>query len=723
MCASGAWSVKPRERGRPARVADRTSAVRTALFALLIGALTLPPRARAEEGLWTFDDAPTGAVRASVGLRLDRPWLTHLQRASVRLTSGCSGSVVSPQGLVLTSQHCIADCAQSLSGPGADHVRDGFLAQGRAAESHCPGLQAEILTAIVDVTGAVHAAAAGKFGQDYVATRQSALAGAETSVCGADPRLRCQVISFFDGAQLKVYKYRGYNDVRLVFAPEADAAFFGGDVDNFAFPRFALDFAFLRLYEDGQPAPTPDYLAWSTAPPKAGEAVVLAGNPGSTQRHLTAAQLAILRDVALPTEALQEAELRGRLTAFSQNDAEHRRVARQALFEAENTLKVLKGRLAALQDPALLEGRRDEERELKARLVVDPKLAAVVGDPWGEIVEAQRAYRDQYLLWRQLEAAAGGGSQLFDYARMLVRGTLERSKPASERLPDFADSRLPLLEKILLDPRPVSADLETLQLEFWLSKTRESLGVDSPAAGAFLGKEGPASLARRLATTSRLADPALRRALWEGGPAAVRASSDPLITYVLATDPISRAARRLWEDEVVGPSLRAGERIDRLRFALAGRPVYPDATFSLRLSYGKVAGATNDGAQRQPFTTFAGLFARATGAAPFELPARWREAQSRLDPAATLDFLTTTDIAGGGSGSPVVDAEGKIIGAAFDGNLASIAGDFVYDGERNRTISVATMAIDEALAKVYGANALLAELAGRQAAGGRKEER
>jgi hypothetical protein len=680
-------------------------ALATAVLAAAVG-----QPARAEEGLWTFDDAPTGQVRAELGVRLDSAWLGHLQRASVRLTSGCSGAVVAPQGLILTSEHCIAACAESLSAQGVDYVRDGFLTDTRAEERRCPGLEAEILVGITDVTAPVFAASAGKFGLDYVNARQGALAAAERSVCNGDPALRCQVISFFAGGAFKVYKYRSYKDVRLVFAPEFAAAFFGGDLDNFAFPRFDLDFAFLRLYAGGAPVPTPDYLSWSSAPPKDGEAVFLSGNPGMTERHLTAEQLRSLRDVALPVAQLQRSELRGRLIVFSQRDPEHRRVALQPLFDEENALKILDGRLRAVRDPALIAGREAEEADLKARLLVEPALAAEIGDPWSEIAQAQKAYREQYVVWRQLEAAAGGGSQLFAWARTLVRGAVERAKPAGERLPDFAPARLALIEKILIDDKPVSADLESLMLEFWLAKTREYLGADSAAAAAFLGKEDPARRAARLVSCTKLANPSVRRALWEGGVAAIAASDDPLIAFVLATDPVSRAARQVWEEEVVGPSDAAGERIDRLRFVIRQRPIYPDATFSLRLSYGKVAGPKANSLDQAPLTTFAGLYARASGSAPFELPSRWLAARGRIDSTTVLNFSTTTDIVGGASGSPVVDARGEIVGSAFDGNLASIAGDFAYDGEQNRTISVSTAAIAEALAKVYGRDALLGEL-------------
>ncbi len=357
--------------------------------------------------------------------------------------------------------------------------------------------------------------------------------------------------------------------------------------------------------------------------------------------------------------------------------------------------------------------RRKEEADLKAKLAADPKLSAQVGDPWGEIERLQHAYAEQYVVWRQLESAAGGGSDLYRYARTLVRGALERPKPSSQRLPEFADSRLPLVEKTLFDPGAVEPGLEALYLEFWLSKTREYLGADSPATVMVLGRESPEDLARRLVSGSKLADPAVRRALWAGGLPAVMASNDPMIQFVMRTDPVSRAARQLWEEEVAGPIDRASERIARVRFAFFGPNIYPDATFSLRLSYGKVAGWTYKGEETAPFTTFAGLYQRATGAEPFRLSPRWEAARTKLDPAVVFNFATTNDILGGNSGSPVVDAKGQIIGDAFDGNIHSIVGDFVYNGALNRTVALSTDAITEALTKVYGRTALAKELTSR----------
>jgi Peptidase S46 len=667
--------------------------------------------ARADEGMWPFDEAPVMRVKDALGVSIDSHWLEHLRAASVRLTNGCSASIVSREGLVLTNQHCIVTCAQQLSPPDHDYVTEGYLADSKTEERTCPGVQAEVLVAITDVTAPIFAAGAAKIGEEYAAAREAAIAAAEQTACAGDPRYRCQVISFYQGGQFKVYRYRRYADVRLVFAPELDAAWFGGDPDNYNFPRYDLDCAFLRLYEGGKPAETPAFLAWATSPPQAGDPVFVSGNPASTERQLTVTQLATLRDVTLPLLSVQEAELRGRLIQLGEQGPKMRRLIASALFEDENSYKMLQGRLAALRDPALAAARVRDEAELKVKLAAEPKLAAQIGDPWARIDSAQKAYALQFAVWHELEAGAGGGSDLFRYAREIVRGAAERAKPTGVRLPEYADSRLPLVEKLLLDAKPVEPVLEKLYLEFWLSKTRELLGTDAPAVAMLIGKESPEALADRLVDGSRLGDPAFRRALWNGGMTAVAASNDPMIQFVLATDPLSRAARQVWEEEVVGPIQDGGERVARVRYAVEGPGIYPDATFSLRLSYGKVAGWTDQGQQTAAFTTFAGLYARATGAPPYRLPSRWTSGQARLDPATVLDFATTNDITGGSSGSPVVNAKGQIVGTAFDGNIHSIAGDFAYDGALNRTIAVSTVAISQALDKVYGDAALAKELA------------
>ncbi|HEX2560157.1 S46 family peptidase [Phenylobacterium sp.] len=667
----------------------------------------------ADEGMWTFDNFPSAQVEKTYGVKIDKRWLDTVQAASVRLTSGCSASVVSGEGLVMTNDHCVIDCQQALSTAEQDYVKNGFVPKSREEERTCPGMQAEVLTSIADVTGQINAATADKTGGDFVRARDAAIAAAESSACAKDSKTeRCQVVSLYRGGQYKLYKYRKYADVRLAFAPEYASAFFGGDPDNFNFPRYNLDVGFLRLYEDGRPVKTPQHLTWVSRAPKEGEPVFVSGNPGSTDRLMTVSQLETQRDLAIPIAQLQRSELRGRLLQFSAENPEHKRIALDSLTGVENSFKVFYGRQFALNDRAFMDAKRASEAELKAKVAADPRLAAEIGDPWGEIDKAQGAYAEHFLRYRQLETAPTT-SDLFAYARTLVRGAQERAKPAAERLPEFGEARLPLLQKGLLDAQPVDAPLEELVLAYWLSKTREYLLTDDPAVKLLLGKDSPEALARRLATTSKLADPAVRKALWEGGLPAIQASDDPMIQLVLRTDPVARAARSAWESQVSGPTDRAAERIAKARFAVYGDAVYPDATFTPRLSYGKVAGWSHRGQTVPAFTDFAGLYDRATGAEPYELAPRWAQAQSKLNPKTVFNFVTTNDIIGGNSGSPVVNAKGEVLGAAFDGNIHSLGGNYGYDGTANRTVVVSTAAITEALDKVYGQQALLKELKAR----------
>jgi V8-like Glu-specific endopeptidase len=666
--------------------------------------------AQADEGMWTFDNFPSVTVKAKYGVNIDQAWLNQVRASSVRLSSGCSASTVTANGLVLTNHHCVRACAQNLSTAKVDYVKDGFSTAKREDEKLCAGMQAEVLSDISDVTARVTKAAAGKTGQDFVKARDGEIAAVEKEGCaGKEATLRCQVITLYQGGQYKLYTYRKYSDVRLVFAPEVKTAFFGGDPDNFNFPRYDLDCSFVRLYENGQPVATPSHLNWRVAPPKDGEPVFVAGNPGSTQRLLTAEQLETLRDLALPDTLLIFSELRGRLIRFGEESAEHARISDELLFGIENSFKALHGEEKALVAPALIAAKRKADAELRAKVMKDKKLASEIGDPWSDIAKAQADRRALYYSYSYMEARAGMASDLFGYARNLVRAAEERTKANGDRLPEYTDSRLALLEKRVLDAQPVYPELEQVTLEFWLSKLRENLTADATGTKTFLGKDSPETLSARLAV-SKLSDPALRKKLWDGGLSAIQASDDPMIRFVLATDAASRAIRKEYENRVTGPTDRAAEKIAKARFAVYGTAAYPDATFSLRLSYGKVEGWTENGTSVRPFTTFSGLWDRATGQFPFNLAPRWQTAQGKVNPNMVFDFTSDIDIVGGNSGSPEIDAQGDVIGAVFDGNINSLGGAFGFDDTSNRGVAVSTAAITEALKNVYGNDALVAEL-------------
>ena len=664
-------------------------------------------QALADEGMWTFDNLPLAKIKQDYGVSLDQTWVDNVQASAVRLSVGCSASVVSPDGLVLTNHHCVLECAQDLSSAGEDHVTNGFTIDGKNDEKSCPGLDAEILTDIVDETTAINTVTKGLTGQAFVKAFGAKSAELEKTVCGDDKALRCQVISFYQGGQYKLYKYHKYTDVRLAFAPEFQAAFFGGDPDNFNFPRYALDVGFLRLYENGQPIKAQHYLKWNPNAPKEGELTFVAGNPGTTERLLTSSQLESRRDVSLPGTLITLSELRGRLIAFSETSPEARRIAKDELFGVENSFKAYSGEELALVDPKIIVGKKKEEMYLKSTLKGD--FAKEMGDPWADMAAIQVDYRRLRLPYSYLDRTSG---DLLTVARTIVRGVKEREKASADRLPEFADSRLPGVETRLFSAAPIEKPLEKVELEFTLSKARENLTADSSVTKLLLGAESPEGLAKRLVDGTRLDDIAVRKSLWNGTWADLVASTDPMIQYAIRIDDQARAVRSEYEAKVSGPAQIASQKIAKIRFKAYGTSTYPDATFSLRLSYGKVSGWTYNGTSVPAYTYMGGLFDRATGQEPFDAPPKFLAAKDRIDPNKVYDFVTTNDIVGGNSGSPVFNAKGEVIGAAFDGNILSLGGSFAYDGSVNRCVVVSTGAITEALDKVYDRKALVAELLG-----------
>jgi hypothetical protein len=682
---------------------------RSFLAPLLAGAVLVPSSALADEGMWTFDNFPIAAVNAKYGTHIDQAWLDHVRGASARLSTGCSSSVVTGTGILLTNNHCVAGCTQDLSTKAHDYYTHGYIAHGREEERKCAGMQAEILTAITDVTPQMQAAGRGLSGEALVKARTAVSSTIEKQGCGDDPQYRCQVVDLYHGGQFKLYKYRKYSDVRLVFSPGVQTAFFGGDPDNFNFPRYDLDSAFVRLYENGAPVATPNHLKWNASAPTAGEPVFVSGNPGGTDRQLTVPQLETQRDLQIPMTLVQFSELRGRLIRFSEESPENKRIAQDLLFGLENSYKVYFGRLFALNSGDLLAQKQAQDAALQAK-VPQLNLGPDFGNPWATIANAQKDLAALYLPYRLVEGGPTG-SDLFRYARDLVRAAAERQKPSAERLPGFSDSQLPLLQKQVLDVVPVYPKLEQQLLEFWLSKSREYLTADNPYTHLLLGRDSPEDLSAKLAL-SKLGDAAVRKQLWDGGWAAIQASNDPMIQYVLRIDPEARKLRTEWNNRVDGPITAASEKIAKARFAAYGDTIYPDATFTIRLSYGKIDGWTHNGTVVPPFTYFEGLYERATGKPPFDLDPRWVAAKGSLNPDTVFDISTTNDIIGGNSGSPLIDANGAVIGAIFDGNIYSLGGDYGYDPTLNRSVAVSTAAVSEALRKVYHADALADELAG-----------
>ncbi len=700
------------ERGPTCRSLSYCFAIAGSLPTLLASCallLALSGAIQAEEGMWTFDNFPIATANRMLGTQIDQAWLDRARLSSVRF-GGCSAGIVSADGLVMTNNHCVATCVANLSTVATNYAETGFTPRRREDEMKCPGAVAEVLLSTADVSSRMLAAGSTLSGQAFTAARNAEAGRIEKEVCARDETRRCVVVSLYRGGQFKLYVSRLYNDVRLAFAPEDRAATFGGDPDNFGFPRFAIDAAFVRLYENGRPAAMPTHFTWNASRPAEGQPVFVSGSPGATQRLLTQDQLMTVRDVVLPMDQLIASELRGRLQQFSAQGREQAFMATDSLYSLENTYKRGLGRMRALIDPEFMARRASEEAAFRRRVTADEVLARRIGDPWADLAAVQPAQRELYPAYSLLETRAGGGSMLFGWATTLVRGAQERDKPSDQRLPEFTDSRLTGVETRLFAERPVHPKLDQLQVEWWLSKTREWLSADDARVRAMLGTESPEGLAERVITNTTLADPRVRRTLWQGGLAAIRASTDPLIRFALEIQEPTRAVRRAWEETVQAPTDRASERLADARFAVYGDSVYPDATGTLRLSYGRVEGSNVPGQRFAPFTTFAGLWDRATGAQPFDVAPKLLAAKSRIDPTTVLNMTVSSDTIGGSSGSPVINAAGEIVGANFDSTVLTQRNAYGYDRAVNRSIIVTSAAVTTALRDVYGMQRLVEEL-------------
>ena len=684
--------------------------IRSLLFAALafFAAFT-----HADEGMWTFDNLPREQLKAKYNFAADKAWLDHAMRSAVS-ANGCSASFISREGLVLTNHHCVAGCLQQISSAQKNYLKAGFLAEKREAEMQCPTMEFNRLEEITDVTALVNGATKNLTGEAYK-TAQNAIEAKLAGECvgGDKATVRCSVVKLYQGGLYHLYRYYRYTDARLVWAPEDVASNFGGDPDNFNFPRFALDAAILRAYENGQPATVKDFLTFSKAGAAAGELVFTIGSPGNTNRLMTVAQLETIRDLRFITGIKRAAELRGMLTQYRKLGTEQARMAGNDLFYLENGIKVISGELDALLAPALLARKRSEEATLQKFVGSNAALKAQVGDPWGEITRAQVVAREIDAEYSAIEEARGFQSRYFSIARTLVRGAQELRKPDGERLREFSSTRLPQLERQLFSPAPIYPEFEKVKLEWSLTKLREWLGSDDPTVVQVLGNDSPSQVAARLVDGTKLGDVTLRKSLWTADRGALSQTSDPFIQLALKLDAPARALRLRHDNEVVAVEQQAAERIAKARFLQSGTQVYPDATGTLRLSFGAVAGWQERGKPVAPFTDFGGAFKRHTGAEPYALAASWLAAKDKIGLAQSLNFVTTNDIIGGNSGSPMINAKGEIVGLAFDGNSHSHGGAFWFDANVNRTIGVTSSGILEALRNIYGADGLLAEIHGR----------
>ena len=652
----------------------------------------------ADEGMWTFNRPPLAQLAAKYAFKPTQQWLDHVRLASVRFNSGGSGSFVSPTGLVLTNHHVGADCINKLGKKDANLIEDGFYAPKPADELRCPDLELNVLVAISEVSNDVKSVEKTGMSAAEVNAAQKRKMTELEQTCAKQTGDRCDVVALYQGAAFDLYRYHKYTDVRLVFAPEGQIAFFGGDADNFTYPRFDYDMAIFRVYADDKPLHPQDFFAWPTQPLTDGELVFTSGNPGNTSRLLTVAPLETLRDLTLAYRHEDLQRIRKVLQDFGHRGAEFERQAHTPLFGTENALKAIGGYLAGLRDPALIAHKRGEELT-----VVSPGFAT--------IGKAQATLRGFFVPWYETENNTFG-SKLFGIARGIVRLAEERQKPTELRLREYRDSNLNSLELALFSPAPIFPELEIALLASGLADFQRRLGAQDPTVLAVLAGKTPEVRARELVAGCGLLDVAARKKL-AGDREALAASQDSLIALAKLLDPQARQLRKRFEDEVEGPVKAAQAQIQAARNQAGALETYPDATFTLRLSFGKVAGYEENGQKIAPWTTFDGLFAKsdaAKGAHPWDLPKKWTAARGKLHGATQLNLATTNDIIGGNSGSPVVNRAGEIVGLIFDGNIQSLVGNFGYEDRYNRAISVAAPAILEALGTVYGADELVKEL-------------
>jgi hypothetical protein len=682
--------------------------LRQAAVGLLAAAL-LCPVVRSDEGMWTFDNPPLKQLQEKYNFTPTTQWLDHLRLASVRLNDGGSGSFVSAHGLLLTNHHVALGQLQKNSTAEHDYVRDGFYATTAEEEMKSPDLEVNVLMSMENVTERVNSAVKSAKNEDeQFAKRKATIAEIERESTEKSG-LRSDVVTLYQGGEYWLYRYKRYTDVRLVFAVEQQAAFYGGDPDNFTYPRYDLDMALFRVYENGKPIDSKDYLKWNPKGAGDGELVFVSGHPGSTQRSDTVAQLEFDRDEITPTLIRVFKRRIATLQDYSARGPEQARQATTIIFGLQNSLKVFEGRQKGLQDPHLMEKKRADETEFRAKVDANPELKKEYGSAWDSVTKAIQTGRPRakQQFYRSMD------SQLATLAVNVVTYVAEVKKPDGERLPGFHEAQLDSLKVRLFSRAPVYKELEIARMSSALEDDQKAMGADDPWVKAVLNGRTPQQAAKELVEETKMADAALRKSLVDGGQGAVDASTDPMIVMARRIDPIRREQIKWFEDNVQSVEQRAGEQLGRARFAAYGKNTYPDATFTLRLSYGQVKGYPMNGTEAPYKTTMYGLYDRAASfdnREPFDLPKRYVDGRDKLELKTPFNFVTTNDIIGGNSGSPVVNRNGDIVGLIFDGNIESLVGDFVYEETTNRAVAVHTAAMTEAMKKLYGAQKLVDEL-------------
>jgi hypothetical protein len=703
-------------------------------------AIGLVASAAADEGMWLFNAPPLKQLKEKYQFEPTPQWLEHLQKASVRFNSGGSGSFVSANGLVITNHHVGADTLQKISDEQHNYLRDGFYARTRADEIKSVDLELNVLMSIEDVTARVNGAVkTGMNGEQASAARKSVIAAIEKE-SKDKTGLRSDVITLYQGGAYHLYRYKRYDDVRLVFAPEQQMAFFGGDPDNFEYPRFDLDICIFRAYEKGQPARIGNFLKLNPRGPVDGELIFVSGHPGKTDRQLTVDELADMRDRELPYLLSMFKRREVLLGSFGERSPENARRVRDDLFDDKNNCKRYDGYLAGLLDPQIWSALQSREQTLRDAVLHNAKMESLTGSAEAERhrLESRRGLTGAYnrIQRAQAEIARNAAvynylemerprfgiyrrprafySTLFKYARLLVRAADERTKPNGERFPEFRDSARESLELELFSTEPVHNDVELLTLTDSLTDFANAFGADDPLVKSVLGGKSPFDRASELVKGTQLKDVAFRKKLYAGGKPAIETAHDPLIDMARAIDLKVREAKKIFEiqEEI---KHQAYDEIAKARLAIEGTSNYPDATYTLRLSYGTVRGYEQDGKQIPAFTDFAGLYQRSAeheNKPPFDLPQRWIDKKSNLDLSTHLNFVSDADIIGGNSGSPVVNKAGEFVGIIFDGNIQSLVLDCIFSDKQARAVSVDSAAITQALRKVYDADALAKELEG-----------
>lgn len=682
-----------------------------ALILALFSLQTFNLCALADEGMWTFSNVPRAEIKKKYGFDVTDEWLRKVQLASVRFPNG-SGSFVSSDGLVLTNYHIVEDVVNSVSTPEKDLAKEGFVAHTRADEIKAPGMEINIVQSSEDVTARVNGAVKPGASDTEAFTARIAEISAIESESTKATGLKSNVVTLYQGGQYHLYRYKKYTDVRLVFVPEFQAAFFGGDPDNFNFPRFNIDMALVRIYENDQPVHPESYFKWSKSGVKEGELVFVTGNPGSTSRLDTVAHLEELRDTSIPILLRLLERREALLKQYMALGAEQTRQAQDELNSVQNSLKVYRGQIAGLRDQALMGTKMAAETALRKSIAANPEREKMYGSAWDAIAKAHQGLPSYIRERRIFDQAGGFNSSLFNYARTLVRLAAENQKPNQQRLPEYTDARRASLEVNLFSAAPVKEDLERLKLADSLGFMVELLGADHPLVKQVLDGKTPAARANELIDGTKLKDPAVRKQL-AGDSKATDASTDPMIVLARLIDPKARELRKRYESEVTGVERANYAKIARARFETEGTKLYPDATFTLRLSYGAVKSYMENGKTIAPFTTLGGLYARSAqfkSEFPYNLPPRWIEKKSAVDLSTPFNFISTNDIIGGNSGSPTINKNAELVGLIFDGNIQSLVGDFIYDESVNRAISVDSRAMLQVLRKVFNASEIADEL-------------